>query len=154
MSENNQEIKNEESVDSKVLEEIRKACSREAFYSRLTAVFVGGLFLVVAISLVLIVPKAIYALNNANSLIDDTNKLVLETNAAVDELSEITGELETMVDSVTSASNNMNKLVEDNAEDLTQAVQNMSEIDFEGLNKAIADLQTAVGPLAKLFGGN
>ena len=53
---------------------------------------------------------------------------------------------------MTDASNNLNQLVNDNTEPLTQAVNNMAGIDFEGLNQAITDLQGAVGPLANFFG--
>ena len=36
-----------------------------------------------------------------------------------------------------------------NGEAMTGAVQSIEDIDFEGLNKAIQDLQDAVGPFAK-----
>ena len=45
----------------------------------------------------------------------------------------------------------MNKLVDDNGSNLAAAVKSLSEIDFEGLNKAITDLQDAVGPMASLM---
>ena len=43
------------------------------------------------------------------------------------------------------------EFVDDNGENLAAAVKSLSEIDFEGLNKAITDLQDAVGPLASLM---
>ena len=40
----------------------------------------------------------------------------------------------------------------ENSEALTQTVNDMSNIDFEGLNTAIKDLQDTVGPFASFFG--
>ena len=57
-----------------------------------------------------------------------------------------------MTEGLNEASKNLNKLVDENAEIMTDAVKSISEIDFEGLNQAITDLQGAVGPLANFFG--
>jgi len=42
-------------------------------------------------------------------------------------------------------------MLTDNSQSLTDAVEKMNNIDFEGLNKAIQDLQDAVGPFANLM---
>lgn len=138
--EENKELNNE------VLEEIRKSCAKEAKFSKITAFFVGGLFAVVLVAALILVPMAAYTINNANTLISNAND-------AVSGISSATGELGTMITSVTTTSDNMNTLLEDNAEDLSDAVTSLSEVDFDGLNTAISDLQTAVKPFATLFGG-
>ena len=56
-----------------------------------------------------------------------------------------------MVLEMTDASKNLNQLVSDNSQALTDSVTNMSNIDFEGLNAAIKDLQDTVGPMASFF---
>ena len=56
-----------------------------------------------------------------------------------------------MVSEMTTASKNLNELVNENAGPLTEAVKNMSNVDFDGLNKAITDLQDTVGPMANFF---
>ena len=45
----------------------------------------------------------------------------------------------------------MNTKLTENAQSLTDAVEKMNSIDFEGLNKAIQDLQDAVGPFASFM---
>ena len=48
-------------------------------------------------------------------------------------------------------SKSLNGFVTDNAQTLTDAATDISNIDFEGLNGAIRDLQDAVGPFAKMM---
>ena len=56
-----------------------------------------------------------------------------------------------MSNEVTSVSEGLNDFIIENAQTLTDAAQDISNIDFEGLNKAIQDLQDAVGPFANLM---
>lgn len=56
-----------------------------------------------------------------------------------------------MSDEVTQVSKSLNGFVTDNAQTLTDAATDISNIDFEGLNGAIRDLQDAVGPFAKMM---
>ena len=65
---------------------------------------------------------------------------------------ETIDEIDTMVAEMTTASTNLNKLVDDNSQALTDAINNIAGIDFEGLNKAIKDLKDTVGPMASFFG--
>lgn len=53
---------------------------------------------------------------------------------------------------VTSASRQMNDFIEVNSDSVTQSMKKLQSVDFEGLNKAISDLETVVEPMAKLFG--
>ena len=149
MSENKEKIvveDNSKDVNSEVLEEIKKACIKEAKFSKMAACFVGGLFAVVLISALILVPMGIHTILKVNKLVDDANTVVTNIDG-------ITDDLNTMVSSVTTTSDNINTLLDDNSEDLTDAIKSLSEIDFEGLNTAISDLETAVKPLATLFGG-
>ena len=59
-----------------------------------------------------------------------------------------TDEISTMVTSITKASQNLDKLVTDNTTAISESVEKISQIDFETLNKAIADLAVSVEPLA------
>ena len=55
--------------------------------------------------------------------------------------------------SVETMVQNTNALIEENAEELTGTVTQISRIDFEGLNDSIQDLQDIISPIARLFGG-
>ena len=47
---------------------------------------------------------------------------------------------------------NPNEFIETNSESVTQSMQKLQNVDFEGLNNAISDLEAVVEPMAKLFG--
>ena len=53
-----------------------------------------------------------------------------------------------MAADVSNSAAKFDKLLDSNATEMTEAVKSISEIDFDGLNKAIKDLQDAVGPMA------
>lgn len=110
---------------------------KQLFYQRILALAAVGIFAVILYTVITIVPKITSTLDNVDQVISD----------ATASIEQIDG----MVAEMTDASRNLNKLVDENAEPLTTAVQNLSDVDFEGLNKAITDLQDAVGPVANFF---
>ena len=82
-------------------------------------------------------PKVLVTLQHADQLIGNANLA----------LADITR----MSNSVGDMSKKVDQLVADNSEKLTESVEKLSSIDFAGLNKAIKDLQDAVGPFANLM---
>ena len=131
-----------------ILKELLEFEKKEAKYQKVTSILIFCLVVIMGIVSAMIVPVAVETLTTANATIV----------MAQDALSKITTELDsinTMVNSITETSNNMNEIVEANSEGLTNAVKSLSTVDFDGLNKAISDLQTSVGGFAKvarLFG--
>ncbi|MBE5829642.1 MAG: hypothetical protein E7305_09305 [Butyrivibrio sp.] len=110
---------------------------KQLFLQRITTLATVGIFVVVLVAMVVLVPKVTMTLTNIDQMVADASSSVENINAMVAEMTE--------------ASKNLNQLVNDNTEPLTQAVNNMAGIDFEGLNKAITDLQATVGPMAQFF---
>ena len=88
----------------------------------------------VVVSLVRVVPKFLVTMENANIILVNAQKTLED--------------IETMSASITQTSEDLNKLVGDNAESLSASVQKLSEVDFGAINQATQDLQDAVGPLA------
>ena len=115
-----------------------KVEKKHLFWQRISALAVVAIFLVVLVSAIIIIPQVTQTLGHINSV----------AQKAEAEIENV----DTMVTEMTAASENLNKLVDDNAEGLTTAVTNMSNVDFDGLNKAIEDLQNTVGPMASFFG--
>jgi len=111
---------------------------KQLFLQRITTLATVGIFVVVLVAMLVLVPKVTMTLTNIDKMVADASSSVENINAMVAEMTE--------------ASKNLNQLVNDNTEPLTQAVNNMAGIDFEGLNKAITDLQATVGPMAQFFG--
>ena len=90
----------------------------------------AGIFLMLLVSLAVLVPKVTNTLNNANVALEQ----IVYTARQVD---EVFASVET--------------LVEDSSEGVTQALENMNSIDFEGLNQSISDLGKVVSPLSSFF---
>ena len=106
-------------------------------WQRFAALMVLATFVVILVTALILVPQIVETLNNINKVAGE----VEQSLQGVD----------TMVAEMTSASENLNKLVDDNAQGLTTAVENLANVDFDGLNKAIQDLQDAIGPMATFF---
>ena len=111
---------------------------KQLFYQRISAVCMIVMALCVLFAVLKIVPQVETTLSHIN----DTAIKAQASLVKVDEMTE----------GLNEASKNLNKLVDENAEIMTDAMKSISEIDFEGLNKALTDLQGAVGPLANFFG--
>ncbi len=129
-------------ADAKVNDEQAMAAmlivaKKQLFLQRITTLATVGIFVVVLVAMIVLVPKVTMTLTNIDKMVADASGSVENINAMVAEMTE--------------ASKNLNQLVNDNTEPLTQAVNNMAGIDFEGLNKAISDLQATVGPMAQFF---
>ena len=117
-----------------ILTEIRDLSKKRLFYQKISTCCIAGMLAVLLICVLIVIPKVSTTLSHINSVATKA-ETSLES-------------VDKMTDSILKASENMNKLVDDNGENLAAAVKSLSEIDFEGLNKAISDLQDAVGPMA------
>ena len=120
--------------DSAILAEIRDLSKKNLFYRKISTYCLAGMLAVLVLCMLIVVPKVSTTLSHINSV----------ATKAEESLKNV----DTMSESILKASENMNKLVDDNGANLADAVKSLSEIDFEGLNKAITDLQDAVGPMA------
>ena len=117
-----------------LLLEIRDLTKKKLFWQKISSCCIAVIAVIVLVTMIIVIPQVEVTLSHIN---DTALK-------AQDSLSEAN----TMITSITEASEGLNQLVDKNGEGLSSAVQSLSEIDFEGLNEAIKDLQDAVGPLA------
>ena len=117
--------------------EMLKVDKKHLFWQRISALAVVATFLVVLVTALVLVPRITETLGHINKVATDAESAIAN--------------VDTMVSEMTDASKNLNRLVGDNSEALTEAVTNMSNIDFDGLNTAIKDLQDTVGPMANFF---
>lgn len=114
-----------------------KLAKKQLMYQRISAGCILGMLIVMVWIATSVLPQITYTVEHLNEI----------ATKADSSLSHV----DTMIDGIIKATDNMNKLVEENAEDITSATKSMSEIDFQGLNQAIKDLQDAVGPVANFF---
>ena len=132
-----------------LMKKIEEENAGQEKYARLQFIMsaAGALCAVVALVLafwcaVSIVPRAVATLDEANTVLSQAESELSGLQTITDQLGEALPE---MID-------NTNKLVVGAQEQLGDAAGKLNDIDIDGLNKAIGDLQAVVKPLAKLFG--
>ena len=94
------------------------------------------LAVIFTVAFLIVVPRVIKMSEEVSSMVADTQKLIAKAQSS---LEGIDGRIE-----------NVNKVVVDNTQSLTDAVSNIQNIDTDGLNEAIRNLSDAAEPLAKL----
>jgi hypothetical protein len=119
------------------LVELRDITRIKLYLQFVSTLCLFGMLVAVIISCVILVPKA--------------EQAIMEVTEAANFADKSFKELDEMSASLELASDNLNTLVVENGEPLSNAVKSMEEVDYEGLNKAIKDLQDAVEPLANFF---
>ena len=102
---------------------------KKLFWTRLGAVACVGIFIVILASALFLVPKA---------------------DAVLTEITTVTKEISDIDWPALAA--NIDKLATSGQESMSAATKALSELDIKALNSAMLDLQTAVAPLARLFG--
>ena len=133
-----------ETAENDVMKTLLEKTQKQLFYTKILAGAAGGMFLILLIAALLVVPKAVSALTQAEAVMADAQGLLETADTAISNISA-------MSDEVTQVSKSLNGFVTDNAQTLTDAATDISNIDFEGLPGAIRDLQDAVGPFAKMM---
>lgn len=131
-------------AEERILSEIKLLALKQVRWQRLSAVFMMGILTVVLVVVVILLPSVLYTLNNINGAVNEVSASIGKVMESVDQVDAAVAEMQ-------SASKSLNGLVEDNAEEITNAVTKLSEVDYAGLNQAIQDLQDAVGPVASFF---
>jgi len=120
-----------------LLTEMRDLSRKRLFFQKIATGCMAGLLLVVFLTCIIVVPKAMTTLSHINNV-------SVKAENSLDEI-------DVMTKGITSATDSLNELVAGNSASLTEAVTSLSRIDFDGLNKAITDLQDAAGPMAALM---
>ncbi len=137
----NDELNNKDATE--LLRELLAFEKKEARYQKVTSILIFCLVVIMGIVSFMIVPVAVQTLTTAN-------ETIVMAQEALGKITEEMDNINTMTASITATSDNMNSMVVENSEELSKAVESMSNIDFDGLNKAIKDLEDAVGPFAKM----
>ena len=105
-------------------------------YTRVTAFLTGALLVVICVVAVLLVPRAVRILDHAE-----------ETLSAIDATAETAN---AALVAANTAADTANRLVADNADAVSEAMEKFNSVDFDALNKAINDLADIVEPLARV----
>lgn len=105
-------------------------CARTAVW------LLGALLAVICVISVILVPRALHALERVDDMLTSLDSLTQSAGAALD--------------AANAAAESANKLVADNAGAVAEAMEKFNSVDFDSLNRAIKDLADVVAPLARV----
>lgn len=113
---------------------------------RLSTVLVLLILSMILFSVFMVVPKVVSTLREVEKAAITVEEAASKAQTTIDEIDKMAGSLTTTGDGI-------NSLINENGDKLTQSLDKMSQIDFDGLNQGIKDLQDAIGPFANLMNG-
>ena len=131
---------NSEELAAKIYENSRRALTFQKF----SAICMAGIFALLLITVIIVVPKAMSVLNA-------TNDLVVKAQSTIDNADATLEDISSMAESLQQAGDKMDQILADNEAVLVESMDKISNIDFDGLNEGIHDLQEAVGPFASFM---
>lgn len=141
----------EELTEIEILRKLLQTEGKEVKYFKFTASLMLALVIVIAIALLIITPKALKTLDDISQTAIAAQDAITSAEATLDNANNAINELTTMSNEITSLSTEMSDFLTSKTGALDEAMSNLNGIDFDGLNKAIKDLQDAVGPFANFM---
>lgn len=124
-----------------LLKAIKKNTSRTFIMQCISSCCMIGILAAFLFTVFSLLPTVLDTLRTVTDTINTVNDLAIQADGAIKEIN-------TMSRSITATSEQISGVVEENTVALSDAVTKINNIDFEGLNKAIRDLEDAVGPFA------
>ena len=150
--------KYEDMTEKELLIEILKSQKQDAKSEKVSAVANGLLVVVLIAALAILLPPVLKTLAVVNTTLETTNGILAQAtvtieqaNTAVAEVGTFIGSAEGTLEDLGTVLDSVNTLVVDNTGYLTESMENLSNIDFEGLNNSISSLESIVTPLAKMM---
>lgn len=126
-----------EMTDHELLVELVEQQQSSSRNSKILVVIMAIIAAVAVIAAAFVVPKAMQTLNEANTIILQGEETLTEVDGIIADIAPLT--------------KNANSLIEDNSEAVTEAMNNIKNIDFDSLNRSIKNLADVLQPLAEFF---
>jgi len=142
------ETSTSESLLRELINEQRKTTRFLQILAALTAV----LLLTVFLTAVVIVPKMNRTLKQAETVMTEAEGLAEATGAALEGIPELLSQCQGSLTGIDEMVGNVNGLVEDNTEAITESIEKLNGVDFETLNQSIRELHSILEPIANFFG--
>ena len=143
------EQKNTEPVPKDTL--LEQIASQQQLVTKLhmiSACACSGIFLVLLIAALILVPKASRSLNLFDGAVDDLHQAVDEARETIKGIDTLTDTAQKSLTKTSKFVENANQVITDNAEGITEVIDNFNSVDFAKLNQAIEDLSSVIEPLA------
>ncbi len=139
-----------------VLQEMRddekkemKYAKRQARFSVIISALCLVLVAVMVVVILTIIPKVVTVIDTATEISENVVVILDDAGAVIKNLDKVTTELNEM--DINGLFDNVNTLVAQSQESITNTMKKIEDIDFVGLNQAISDLGDIVEPMAKFF---
>lgn len=120
-----------------LLIELVRTQRRDTFLEHVTAIINLVFLAVMILVLVILVPKAVTTLREVDRTVKEVNTLALEAQESLDGIDEMVG--------------NVDKMVVENTDAVTTALNQINQVDYQKLNEAISSLNATVTPLAEMM---
>ncbi len=127
-----EEVMNQTDV-VELLKDMKGQNKKKLFYLRLLT----AIFAVICIAIVSVIPSVISTLDTTKTTMAHLNDTITTMDDTITTMDETLDAITAMADTGTTG--------------ITEALEKIESIDFEGLNSAIGDLGTVVEPMAKFF---
>ncbi len=127
-----EEVMNQTDV-VELLKDMKGQNNKKLFYLRLLT----AIFAVICIAIVSVIPSVISTLDTTKATMAHLNDTITTMDDTITTMDETLDAITAMADTGTTG--------------ITEALEKIESIDFEGLNSAIGDLETVVEPMAKFF---
>lgn len=137
--------------ETELLKQIRDLQEKQTKIAKRTSNLLMVLTLVIIVGVLVMVPACLMIINKVTVTVDKANGALDEITDTVQRAETTLDGIDEMTQSASLAASNMNQLVEENAETLNESIAALSEVDFEGLNEAISDLQSTAGTMAQVM---
>ena len=128
-----------------LLEEIEMSNRKQCRYAR--AQFI--LTVIAAISCIALLVTLLVVLPQLQEIVTQAQTVLTNLETVTSELAEV--DLTGMVEDINILVHHVNQLVDTSETNLTEAMENINNIDFDALNSAIKDLASVIEPIAKFF---
>lgn len=127
-----EEVMNQTDV-VELLKDMKGQNKKKLFYLRLLT----AIFAVICIAIVSVIPSVISTLDTTKTTMAHLNDTITTMDDTITTMDETLDAITAMADTGTTG--------------ITEALEKIESIDFEGLNSAIGDLGTVVEQMAKFF---
>ena len=137
--------------DHDLLVELVKSQRKTETKTNILALILMIFVLIVTLGLCIIIPKVVLTVDNINNTIVGIDQAVQDFSGGISDIQVALGDAQGSIDGIDEMVGNVNKLVVENTENASTAIDNLSKVDYDTLNKSIKDLYDIVEPLAQFF---
>ncbi len=133
------------------MKQLYENSKKSLLLQRISTICSAGIFVVLLCTALIVVPKAVKTLSDISEVTDNAQTMIDSAKTTIESASTTLEDVSEMAKSLDQAGDKMGQILLDNETSLADSMEKISNIDFDGLNKGIKDLQDAIGPFANLM---